>query len=256
MKTRTHRKARFMNCLLGITAAWAFMAGPGFAQGPAKIRLGTLVPKGSSYYRQLQLMGESWRTASGSKTSLTIYADGSMGGEAEMVRRIRQGQLQAGMLTAVGLSLIEPDVNGLQNLPMMFRDLDDVDFVNDRLRVMLEKRLAAKGFVVLFWADAGWVRFFSKHPVARPDDMKPQKIFCWAGDPNQFSLMRDLGLSPVALETNDILPGLRTGLIDAVPMPPFVALAAQVAPGQQVIDTLHISASVEPGSSASGARPT
>ena len=40
--------------------------------------------------------------------------------------------------------------------------------------------------------------------------------------------MRNIGLHPVSLETADILPGLKTGLIDAVPMPPFVALATQV----------------------------
>ena len=34
-----------------------------------------------------------------------------------------------------------------------------------------------------------------------------------------------------------------------------LALAAQVAPGQYVIDAFHISASVEPGSSTSDARP-
>jgi TRAP-type C4-dicarboxylate transport system substrate-binding protein len=29
-----------------------------------------------------------------------------------------------------------------------------------------------KGFVVLAWGDAGWVRFFSKEPAVRPDDYK------------------------------------------------------------------------------------
>jgi TRAP-type transport system periplasmic protein len=198
------------------------------AAPPAKLRLGTLVPKGSTYYRQLQTMGEKWRTITNGATSLTIYPDGSMGGEAEMVRRIRQGQLQAGLLTTVGLSQIEPAVSGLQNLPMMFHDLDDVDYVGEKLRPMLQQKIEAKGFVVLFWGDAGWVRFFTKTPVLVPDDMKKLKFFVWAGDPDQFALTRDMGMKPVSLETADILPGLKTGLIEAVPLPPFVALAAQV----------------------------
>jgi TRAP-type C4-dicarboxylate transport system substrate-binding protein len=198
------------------------------AAPPSKIRLGTLVPKGSSYFKQLQAMGETWRTATGGATSLTIYPDGSMGGEAEMVRRIRQGQLHAGLFTTVGLSLIEPAVSGLQNLPMMFNDLGDVDYVGEKLRPMLEQKIEAKGFVVLFWADAGWVRFFTKRPVLVPDDMKPLKFFVWAGDQEQFALTRDMGMKPVSLETADILPGLKTGMLDAVALPPFVALAAQV----------------------------
>jgi TRAP-type C4-dicarboxylate transport system substrate-binding protein len=186
------------------------------------------VPKGSTYYQQLQTMGEQWRKTTTGATSLTIYPDGVMGGEAEMVRRIRLGQLQAGLLTTVGLSIIEPAVSGLQNLPMMFHDLDDVDYVGEKLRPMLQQKMEAKGFFVLFWGDAGWVRFFTKTPVLVPDDMKPLKFFVWAGDQEQFALTRDMGLKPVALETADILPGLKTGLIEAVPMPPFVALAAQV----------------------------
>ena len=89
------------------------------------------------------------------------------------------------MLTAAGLSEIEPGVAGLQNLPMGFRNLDEVDYVGEKLRPLLEARLAAKGFIVLFWSDAGWVRFFSNKPVHRPDDLKRLKLFCWSGNPAQ-----------------------------------------------------------------------
>lgn len=209
-------------------AALALGRSSALAAVPPRIRLGTLVPKGSSYYLQLQAMGEKWRAASGGQVGLTIYPDGVQGGEQEMVRRIRVKQLQAGLFTVVGLRLIDPAVTGLQNLPLMFHDLDDVDFVGDALHPRLEKSLEAKGFVVLFWADAGWVRFFSKTPVRTPEELKRLKVFCWAGEPEQFSLMRTIGLQPVSLEVADIVPGLKTGLIDAVPMPPFPALAAQV----------------------------
>jgi TRAP-type C4-dicarboxylate transport system substrate-binding protein len=222
-----HRR-HFLRCATGASLSLAALREEMFAAGPSKLRLGTLVPKGSSYYKHLQTMGEAWRKSSNGAVTLTIYPDGSMGGEAEMVRRIRQGQLQAGLFTAVGLSMIEPGVSGLQNMPMMFRDLDDVDYVGEKLRPTLEKRMEEKGFKILFWADAGWVRFFTRTQIQTPDDLKKLKLFVWAGDPNTFDLMRDLGGRPVALETNDILPGLKTGLIDAVPMPPFVALAGQV----------------------------
>lgn len=228
MNSMQFPRRRFFRSTLGASLALVSLERGARAAGPSKIRLGTLVPKGSSYYRHLQTMGEGWRKASKGAITLTIYPDGSMGGEAEMVRRIRQGQLQAGLLTAVGLSLIERGVSGLQNMPMKFRDLGDVEYVGEKMRPMLEKRLEDKGFKVLFWGDAGWVRFFSRSRVETPDDLKKLKLFVWAGDPEQFEMMRDLGGKPVALETNDILPGLKTGLIDAVPMPPFVALASQV----------------------------
>jgi TRAP-type C4-dicarboxylate transport system substrate-binding protein len=173
-------------------------------------------------------MGEQWRQAPGGGVLLTVYPDGVMGSEADMVRRMRLGQLQAGMLTATGLAQIEPAVTGLQLMPMMFRSLEEVDYIGARLQPMLEKRLEEKGFVVLFWGDTGWVRFFSKQPVIRPDDLRKTKLFVWAGSVTEIEVYRSIGFNPVPLETVDILPNLQTGLINAVPLPPSIALAGQV----------------------------
>ncbi len=198
------------------------------AGGPVKVRLGTLAPRGSSYAKHLLAMGEQWRQAPGGGVLLTVYPDGTMGSEADMVRRMRLGQLQAGMLTAMGLADIEPAVTGLQYMPMMFRSLGEVDYIGEKLQPMLEKRLEEKGFVVLFWADTGWVRFFSKEPVIRPDDLKKTKLFVGAGRPADLESYRAVGCNPVPLETVDILPSLQTGLINAVALPPSIALAGQV----------------------------
>jgi TRAP-type C4-dicarboxylate transport system substrate-binding protein len=198
------------------------------ANDPVKVRLGTLAPKGTSYVKHLQQMGEKWRALPSGAVSLTIYPDGTMGGEADMVRRMRLGQLQAAMLTATGLSEIEPTVSGLQFLPMIFRTLEEVDFIGEKLQPMLDQRLESKGFVALFWTDTGWVRFFSKQPIIRPDDLKKAKLFVWAGSLADVNLYRSVGLNPVPLETVDILPSLQTGLINAVPLPPGYALPSQV----------------------------
>ncbi|MCE1186637.1 MAG: C4-dicarboxylate ABC transporter substrate-binding protein, partial [Rhodocyclales bacterium] len=58
------------------------------------LRIGTLAPKNSLYHRQLMEMGEAWRTAQGEGAKYVIYPDGSQGGETDMVRRMRIGQLQ------------------------------------------------------------------------------------------------------------------------------------------------------------------
>src|SRR6516164_10913231 len=49
------------------------------ANEPVKVRLGTLAPKGTSYVKHLQQMGEKWRALPGGAVSLTIYPDGTMG---------------------------------------------------------------------------------------------------------------------------------------------------------------------------------
>ncbi len=199
------------------------------AQGQVRIKLATLAPRGTSPHKILQAMGQKWQTATNGRVALTIYPDGVMGDEAESVRRMRMGQLQAAMLTVNGLAEIDPSVKALQNLPFMFRSLDEVEEVRNQMRADIEKRFLDKGFVVLFWGDAGWVRWFTRRPMAHPDDLKRMKVFTLAGDPQQVELMKQLGLQPVPLSSNDILMGLQTGMIDAVPLPPFYALAGQIS---------------------------
>ena len=176
----------------------------------------------------LLAMGEKWRQAPGGAVTLTVYTDGVMGGEADMVRKMRIGQIQSAMLTVVGLAEIDDSVTALQNMPMVFRNLEEVDFVREKLRPLLEKRFLEKGFVVLFWGDAGWVRFFSKQPMVHPTDLKKMKIFVWAGDNHQVDIMKAAGYQPVPLETGDIPTSLQTGLISVVPSVPFYALASQI----------------------------
>jgi TRAP-type C4-dicarboxylate transport system substrate-binding protein len=197
------------------------------AQDPVKIRLGTLAPRGTSWHRSLLDMGEKWRAAQGAGAAFTVYGGGSQGGEADMVRRMRIGQLNAAMLSVIGLSEIDGSISALQKMPMVFRSWDELDYVREKLRPALEKRFLDKGFVVLCWGDAGWVRFFSKEPALRPADYKGMKLFAWAGDAPQADIMKSLGYQPVVLEVSDILPGLQTGMINMVPSTPFWALTLQ-----------------------------
>ena len=199
------------------------------AQAATKqLRIGTLAPKNSVYHRQLQAIGETWRSAQGGEAKYLIYTDGSQGGEAELVRRMRIGQLQGALMSVVGLREIEPSIAALQNLPLLFKNWEEVDYVRDKMRAAMEKKFLDKGFVVLAWGDSGWVRFFSKDPAFRPADYLKMKFFAWGAEAEQQEIMKSLGYTPVPLETSDILPAIQTGMISVVPSTPYFALASQI----------------------------
>ena len=200
---------------------------PVFAAEDVRIRLGTLAPRGTAWHRTLLEMGEKWRAGQGAGATFVVYTDGSQGGEADVVRRMRVGQLNAALLSVVGLNEIDESVTALQKMPLIFSTWDEVDHVREKLRPAVEKRFLEKGFVVLHWGDAGWVRFFSKEPMSRPADLRRLKLFAWAGDSAQADIMKSSGFHPVVLEVADILPGLQTGMISAVPSTPFWALTLQ-----------------------------
>lgn len=220
-------KALFLSLGMGLLSA----AVSPLHAADKQLRIGTLAPKNSLYHRQLMELGEAWRTAQtaqGNAAKYTIYPDGSQGGETDMARRMRIGQLQGALLSVVGLREIEPSISALQAMPLLFHSWEEVDYVREKMRPAMEKKFLEKGFVVLAWGDAGWVRFFSKEAALRPDDYKKMKFFAWAGETEQQEIMKSLGYTPVPLETGDILPSIQTGMINAVPATPYFALASQI----------------------------
>lgn len=216
--------------LLGLLLSMSALAAP-------QLRIGTLAPKNSTYHRQLIEVGEAWKAVSGEGARFQIYPDGSQGGETDMARRLRIGQLQGALLSVVGLREIEPSVAALQAMPLAFRSWEEVDYVREKMRPAIEKKFLDKGFVVLAWGDGGWVRFFSKEAAVRPDDYKKMKFFAWAAESDQQEIMKSLGYTPVPLETADILPAIQTGMINAVPSTPYFALASQIySTAQHMLD--------------------
>jgi TRAP-type transport system periplasmic protein len=233
------RAIRLMMAVVCVVLAASTLAATPPAGGQhVVLKLGTVAPNGSSFHKILQNMGAQWSAAPGG-AELRIYPGGIAGGEADMVRKMKIGQLDAALITANGLAEIDPAVQSLQSVPMLYQSLDEVDFISERLGPKLSQRLREKGFVILFWLDMGWVRFFSKDPVHRPNDLKKAKLFTWAGDTKTFDIYKAAGFHPVALETSDAMPMLRTGMITAVPAPPFVALIDQtyaIAPNMLQLD--------------------
>src|SRR6266545_1858511 len=64
------------------------------AQAVLRIRLGTIVPKGSLWDESLQYVRQEWRKISGGAVQVTIHSGGVLGDETEMVRQMRQGRIQ------------------------------------------------------------------------------------------------------------------------------------------------------------------
>lgn len=213
------------------TATYVLAAAPAVVRAAAKAEFtfafATVAPRGSSFHQTFQTMTQKWKEVSGGRVDVTLYP-GTQGGEPAIVRRMGIGQLQGAMLTAGGLAQIDRAPTALQLMPMVFDDWAEVDHVRDIMRPRLEAALVQKGYEVLFWGDAGWVRWFTKKAVVRPGDIKPMKIFAEAGDPASLEIVRNY-YQPVPLEPDKIFTALSTGLIEGVSLPAFLANFTQVA---------------------------
>ena len=192
------------------------------AQAVLRIRIGTIVPKGSLWDESLQYVRQEWRKISGGAVQVTIHSGGVLGDETEMVRHVRQGRIQAVALSSAGLSRIDSAVSCLQ-IPMMFRSYAELDYVRLRLTPTLEQRIEARGFKVLNWADGGWVHTFTKKPARTPDDVRRLKVFTSVGDTETERLYNEFGFHLVPLPLTDMITALQTGMIDAFSTVPLFA---------------------------------
>ena len=210
---------------LAIWATILFFTSAGMAQ-TVTIKLGTLAPEGSTWHTLLKEMGQRWSEASGGKVKLKIYPGGVAGSEGDMVRKMRVGQLNAGALTVVGLSDIEPAPQAIAS-PGLISSQEEWDFVFPRVAPTWEKRFLDKGFVPLMWGDTGWVHLFLKKEISSVRQLKGLKVFAWAGDPSAVKAWEAAGFHPVVISSTDILPSLSTGMIEGFSATPVAAFTTR-----------------------------
>lgn len=215
-----------MNRTLTLLATVAMILTAGAPTSAQTIKLGTLAPKGTPWYETIRDVADAWKKISGGRVEIRIYPGGVAGDDSDMVRKMRVGQLDAAALTAAGLADITPDIRALQ-MPMMLRSDEELEYVRRHIGRKIEARLAARGFMLLTWADAGWLHFFTQSPVVRPEDLIPLKIFAWSADTGYIDAWKDAGYKPVPLAATEIHIALQTGMINAVPAPPVAALSYQ-----------------------------
>jgi len=223
MTSRSPKSARRR---LLLPALALLLAGALPARAQVLVKMATLAPDGSTYHLILKEMADKWKSSTQGRVTVRLYPGSVAGDDADVVRKMRLGSLNASLLTSVGVSAIDPSVMALQ-VPMLYSSYDEVDHVLSVLGPKLEASLAAKGFVLLNWADAGWVRFFTKTPVKTPDDLKPLKLFAWGNDTDALEIWKGAGFNPVPLPSTEISTALQTGLVSALPTTPTAAVLLQ-----------------------------
>jgi TRAP-type C4-dicarboxylate transport system substrate-binding protein len=205
------------------------------------IRLATLVPANTSWHKALLEMGNTWNKDTAGRVTLTVYPGGTQGDESTTLKKMQNDVLQASFLTVVGLAELDEAFNVL-GMPFFAETSEEEAAIEKRLTPMLEQRLQAKGLHLLGWGTAGWVQLFSKKPLRTLTDVKNAKLFASKGDDEWVSWYVSNGFHPVALLPADIPTQLKlsTGLIDAAPNPPYLALSLQIFRDAKYMLDVHI----------------
>lgn len=191
-----------------------------------ELKIATIAPDGSHWMREMRAAAAEIKERTGGGVEIKFYPGGVMGNDAQVLRKIRIGQLHGGAFTAGGLAERYSALN-LYGMPLLFRSLDEVDYVRMHLDPVLKKGLEEAGFVSFGFIEGGFANLMSNFPVRSLDDMRRRKVWVPEGDAINFAAMESLGLSPVVLPVTDVLTGLQTGLLDVAAASPVAALVLQ-----------------------------
>jgi TRAP-type C4-dicarboxylate transport system substrate-binding protein len=196
------------------------------AEAVVNLRMATLAPNGSSWMRVFSAWKNTLEKRTEGRMRLTFYAGGTAGDERDVVRKMREGQLDGAALTTVGLGQIVRPVLVLQ-APGACRSYAEVDAVRSQLASDFDQEFDRSGYKLLGWGDAGLTRIFSNRPILAPDDMRQTRMWSWKDDPNWQSVLTACNVTGVPLGLPEVYPALRTNRINAFPGTAIAAVAFQ-----------------------------
>ena len=190
------------------------------------IKIATLAPDGSSYIQKLNEMNAELKQKTGNQVRLRIYPGGVLGDETDMRRKMHVGQIHGAVLTSAGLSGVYREMDVLQ-IPFLFEGYDEVDYLLEKMDGFFKKGLADKGYIMLGWSEAGFIRLLSTQPISSLDDLRKAKVWIWEEAPMAKAIFDEAGISAIPLSLPDVLVGLQTGLVEVVYAPPSGAISLQ-----------------------------
>ncbi|MCG8454413.1 MAG: TRAP transporter substrate-binding protein DctP [Spirochaetales bacterium] len=190
------------------------------------IKLGSPLPEGTVWDTSLRRMADEWRTITKGRVRVRIYPGGIAGGEGDMIRKMRIGQLDAGVFSPYGLKVMVPE-SFTFILPGLVQTEEELNALLLRYSPTLEDKFRQAGFEMLAWSLSGWAYPFSKTPAYFPEDLMQGTMAVDDSEVDLYAALKSLGFDVEPMPINEIMVGLQSGLVDSMLVPPVAAAAYQ-----------------------------
>ena len=191
------------------------------------IKIASMVPENTPWGGALNRMAAEWTAACNREVVFQVFHNGVAGNELDVLRKLKLNQIQAAVFSTVGMSAISQEIMTI-SVPFMIRTDEELDIILDNAKSDLEKLMAGKGFQVIAWARAGWVKVFSKTPVYSPAELKRMKLGTVAGQAELMQAFKSMGYQMIPVDVTEIVIALNSGMVDAVYQSPLIVAGNQI----------------------------
>ena len=190
------------------------------------IRLASGAPESSPWGAALNRVAADWQRISNGRVELQIFHNGIAGDERDVLRKMRIGQVQAGVFTSVGLEELAPEIMVL-SMPVLIRSDEELISVFERLQPEFDAAVSRNRFTALGWSRPGWVRFFTSRSVRTPAELRQIRLAASAENPELLQAFRVMGYQAFPVTQNELLTSLNSGMVDGFYASPIAAAGFQ-----------------------------
>jgi TRAP-type C4-dicarboxylate transport system substrate-binding protein len=197
-----------------------------FAQETTVAKVATVAPEGTPWADQLKGYRSRLEKETEGRVKLRAYLGGSLGDENVTASEVRRGSIQIWGGSTGALATVVPEL-ALFELPFLFRNVAEADHVLDNVLFEdVQKLLASRGLVLLFWAENGYRNFGSTFgAIKKPADLKGKKMRSQESDVH-IEMYRAFGALPVPIAVTEVLSSLQTRVVDGFDNTPLFTFAA------------------------------
>lgn len=179
------------------------------------LRIATLAPRDSDLAKGFMKLDKGMRAATQNAWGVRLYPSGVAGDETDVIRKMKVSQMDASIITSVGLSQIVRDTT-LLSTPGVINSYKELEAVQAVMTPEWDGQFEKAGFKLMAWGETGQLRWFAKTPLTNPSSIKNMRPWVWPASHGLKETLRVLGANGVPLGVPEVYGALQTGMIDMV----------------------------------------
>ncbi|HEX4944823.1 MAG TPA: TRAP transporter substrate-binding protein [Usitatibacteraceae bacterium] len=203
MNTTRTLLGAFSACLLAATAAVA----------QTEIKFGHVGEPGSLFAQSAEEFAKRANAKLGSKAKVVVYGSSQLGGDKELVQKLKLGTVDIALPSTVMSS--EADLFGVFEMPYLVKDRKHMGRIEkDVFWPKIEPTAEKKGLKVIAVWENGYRHITnSKRPINTPEDLKGIKLRVPEGK-WRVKMFQAYGANPSPMKFSEVFTALQTGVMD------------------------------------------
>ncbi|MBI9077728.1 MAG: TRAP transporter substrate-binding protein DctP [Desulfatibacillum sp.] len=202
--------------------------------------IASLAPEGFGWAKHAEeVIVRETTLATQGHLQVKIHWNGVKGDDEDYLRLMQAGELEGAGLSGQGAGLACPEFSVVE-LPFLFRDYGEVDYVRSRMFDEFDARFAQYGLKLLYWLDQDFDQLYSSiSPMATLEDFGQTRFVLWYG-PLEDALICTLNAQAVSCNAPEGAAALRQGAANAVMAPAAWMVGAQLQTVMKYVSPVKI----------------